>query len=386
MKSACASAWAVLRAVAPSMRVRLLLLAFLAACVSRVEPEVPDYVQRTKSPPFRPPESRKKNPDRVGLTSDEWLRGEMHYMRDDTLEFDSDELDLLTFQWRKVAVLESPRYMTVLLDNQATLSGPIAVKDGKVVVKDRKDEFALFPRDRLVTIVPGGKTERSYWSGKLGLGITSRTGNTNQLDASFSFSLRRRAPRGRFQLDYLGSYSQVNDVETVSNQRLTSRYDIFLSRKWYVTALSIELYRDVITNIDLRSTPQAGFGYYFFKKGMGQSKIDWDVSALLGYRRTSFTTDEPDDTTGNLTFTTSVDWDLTERVEFELAYDVQLGLGEIENSNMNLNFTLAFDLWKDLDLDFTFVWNYVGQPSPNSDGSFPDKNDLKIIFSLAWEF
>ncbi len=368
------------------MRSGLIFLALLAGCASRANPELPDYVQKTKSPPFRPPPPSKKNWDRVELTSEEWLKGEIHYMRDDMLEIDSDELDDLQFEWRKVRVLQSPRYMTILLDNQATLGGPVMVKDQQVVVKHSEDEFALFPRKHLVTIVPGGTTERSYWSGKLGLGITSRSGNTNQVDASFSFSLRRRAPRSRFQLDYLGNYSKVSGVETVSNQRLTSRYDIFVSRKWYGTPLSIELFQDQFTNIALRTTPQAGFGYYFFKKGMGQSVIDWDVSALLGYRLTRFTTDVPNDGIANLTLTTGVDWKITKRIEVEFAYDIQLGLGDISNSNMNLNLTLEFDIWKDIDLDLTFVWNYIGEPAPNDDGTFPENSDTTFILSFAWEF
>jgi hypothetical protein len=87
------------------MRTGLLFLALLAGCVSRVDPELPDYVQKTKSPPFRPPPPSKKNWDRVELTSEEWLKGEIHYMRDDMLEIDSDELDDLQFEWRKVKVL-----------------------------------------------------------------------------------------------------------------------------------------------------------------------------------------------------------------------------------------------------------------------------------------
>ena len=117
------------------MRQALILLAVLGAC-KHTEPPLPDYVEKTNNPPFRPPPKSEKNWDWVQLTSDEWLKGEITFMRDYTLEIDSDELDELRFEWRKIKVLKSPRYMSMLLDNQSELHGPVMVQDNKVVVKE----------------------------------------------------------------------------------------------------------------------------------------------------------------------------------------------------------------------------------------------------------
>jgi len=365
------------------MRSGAVALVLLAACASRKAPPLPGYVRITPAPPFRPPEPVGKNWDWVQLTSDEWLKGEIEYMRNHSLEIDSDELGILDFSWRKVKTLRSPREMSVLLDNQATLRGPLAMKDGEVVVK-RDDGFAVFPRPHLVTLVPGGRDEWSLWSGDLGIGATLRTGNTDQLDASLGFGLRRRAPESRLQIDYLGNYSKVNGEETASNQRLTGRYDLTLSRRWFATPLAVEAYRDPFQNIDARVTPLAGAGYFIYKKGIGQDRIDWDVSALAGYRFTKFRSGE--DGTVTAGFTTSVEWDVSAKLDFEFRYDVQMSVEDPQNTNQNLTLTLEWDLWRDFDLEFSYVLNYVGQPQADEDGDVPKKTDSRFTFGLGWDF
>ena len=363
----------------------LVLILLLVGCASKPEP-LPDYVEKTKNPPFKPPEPTKKNWDWVQLTSDEWLKGEIKYLRDYTLEIDSDELDDLKFSWRKVKTLKSPRLMSLMLDNQATLQGPVMVKDGKVVVK-QKNEFAVFPRANLMTIVPGGATESSYWSGKLSFGFTLRSGNTDQVDTSLGFNVRRRAPRNRFAVEYLGTFGKVNGEETINNQRLTGRYDLFIAPRWFVTPIAVELYRDPFQNIDLRATPLAGAGYYIFKKGLGnQSKIDWHVSALAGYRWTKIQSNADASTTFTVALITGVEWDITPKLEMKFDYDLQIGLPNTSDTNQNLTLRLEWDVVGDLDIDFTFVWNFVGDPQPDENGVLPVNSDFRTIFGIGWEF
>ncbi|MBW2588914.1 MAG: hypothetical protein JRD92_18575, partial [Deltaproteobacteria bacterium] len=50
--------------------------------------------------------------DWVRLASGEWLRGNLERMRDGSLSFDSSELKLLTYDWKKVQELHSPRANT----------------------------------------------------------------------------------------------------------------------------------------------------------------------------------------------------------------------------------------------------------------------------------
>jgi hypothetical protein len=48
--------------------------------------------------------------------------------------------------------------------------------------------------------------------------------------------------------------------------------------------------------------------------------------------------------------------------------------------------TLSFDLFKDFDLDISYVWDRIDKPQPKSDGSIPDRDDFQTIVSIAYEF
>ena len=50
--------------------------------------------------------------DWVRLASGEWLRGNIERMRDGSMEFNSDEIKLITYDWKKVRELHSPRANT----------------------------------------------------------------------------------------------------------------------------------------------------------------------------------------------------------------------------------------------------------------------------------
>jgi hypothetical protein len=68
------------------------------------------------------------------------------------------------------------------------------------------------------------------------------------------------------------------------------------------------------------------------------------------------------------------------------SYDVQVGIPETQDTNQNLSWTLEWDVWKDIDLEFTLVWNFVGAPQADEDGTVPKKGDLRLIFGFGWEF
>ena len=40
----------------------------------------------------------------------------------------------------------------------------------------------------------------------------------------------------------------------------------------------------------------------------------------------------------------------------------------------------------DFDLNFAWVWDHVQEPRPLGDGSFPEKDDTRIILGLGWSF
>ena len=62
----------------------------------------PHVLAEGGKPVWTPDGSRPIGFDWIQLTNGEWLKGDLKVLYNDSLEFDSDELDLLTFDWEDV--------------------------------------------------------------------------------------------------------------------------------------------------------------------------------------------------------------------------------------------------------------------------------------------
>ena len=333
---------------------------------------------RTQSP-FEPVLPEKVAKDWVKLKSGEWLRGEITVLRDKTLEFDSDEFDDVKLEWKDVKELRSPRLTTVTFDDRKTESGTLLVRGDKVLIGDKE-----YDRDKILSIVPGEPKESNYWSGKLTFGFTIREGNVNQLDTNARLFVRRRGPYHKLEFEYTHYITEIDGENTADNQRFTGLWNYFISRKWFLTPAYIELYRDPFQNTSLRVMPAVSVGYHLFDTG----KVMWDIGLGAGYRWTQFDSvaageDETDSTAAILPATT-LEVDITKKVEFRLDTSAQIGVPDTKDTNINFLATLSYEFLKDFDLDLSLQWNRVGQPAANAEGDIPANDDVRLSFGIAW--
>lgn len=343
----------------------------------------PSPVQAEGWAPPGPPQDDPK--DWIRLKSGEWLRGEILALYRHTLDFESDELDQLSLDFDDVREVRTNRPFTILRGDQTTITGTVNVLDDRVVIVNESGEYHT-ERSNVTRMVTGSVRERDHWTGKLSLGASIRAGNTEQLDTSANLFVRRRTAHSRLDFQFLGAYSLVEDVVTQDNERLNSTYDLFVGPRLFVTPLALELFRDPFQNIDLRVLPAAGVGYAL----TDTNSLEWDVFGGLGYRYTRFSStgaDEPDsESLANLLVGTSVESDLTKKLELTFDYSAQIGIENVRDTNQNATLVFSFDVWKDLDFDLTFVWNRVGLPAPDEDGNIPDQDDFRLSVGLGWEF
>jgi len=370
----------------PGRLIALILLAFAAGCLGRYQQTKPVPAEDlTLIPPFPAPEPNPTRLDEIELVSKEILRGRIKYLRDYQLEIDSKEMKDNTFKWRKVRRLTSSKSMRVLRSDQVVAEGPVEVR-GETVVVGQGDTYFVFPRHQLVTIVPGTDTEWSKWHGYFDFGLSVRSGNTNQTDFTLALGLVRRAATSRAKIDYVSSFSSVNSEETVNNQRMTGSYDIFTSARWYVTPFALELYRDVFQNIDLRSTPMIGGGYHILRKSLDRKSMDIDLTVAGGYRYTQFNSGQDPAGVVNLSLIFHWDWAVTPKLDFTIDYDIQIGVTDIQDTNQNFKLQFSWDVMNDFDIDLTLYWYWIGSPQPDSAGVTPENLDLRMVFSIKWEW
>ena len=328
-----------------------------------------------------PPEDRF---DWIQLKSGEWLKGRIKAMQDRELEFDSEELDDQTFDWKDIRQVRSPRMLDMLLIDGSELSGPVMITPTEVTIG--ADSPSIVPRDQLQSLTPGGSRERNYWSGSLSAGLTLRAGNTESVDYNAQAHLQRRTPATRLSLDYIGNYSVQDSVESANNHRLNSEFDLWLSRRLYLILPFAEYYTDPFQNLKHRLTGGVGVGYDL----VIQPKMEWTVSAGPAYQYAWFESAQPGEPTekgaGALVFGTKFDWDITRKIEWTLEYRGQYTSREVGETTHHAVGTLSFDITKRLDFDVSLTWDRIANPKVGSDGVEPKPDDYRLVVGLGADF
>jgi uncharacterized protein DUF481 len=194
-----------------------------------------------QSPPqvFQPTPPAPDTFDWIQLTSDQWLKGEPIALYDGRLEFDSEELENLTFDCDDIRELRTGRVVQVRFKNRTQLTGRLLV-DAKTV-RVLGDTEQQFDRAELLSITPGEPRESSYWSGNVNVGFTLRSGNSDQVEANTVASARRRTVTTRVVLDYVGHYNLTDDIAVTNNQRVTGAMDWFVTSRFFVRPVVAEV-------------------------------------------------------------------------------------------------------------------------------------------------
>jgi hypothetical protein len=338
--------------------------------------------------PFEPPHPSLDDFDWIQLDSGEWLKGELKVLYDKKLEFDSDELDLLEFDWEDVKYVRSSRIISIRFEGPEgpnTVKGILVVNENKVIVTNG-EEIQEFDRSRLVAMAPGAPKEINYWSVKITFGLTLTGGNTEQFQWATIANIKRRTSATRFVIDWLGNFSETEGEQTINNKRVTSHFDVFKTRKYYFTPFFGEYLRDPFVNIKRRITVGAGMGYHIIET----SKTEWDVGGGPAYQQTRFESvpveQDTSEVTAALVIGSHFNTELTKAVDLDLLYNFQIVNKESGTYNHHFIATLETEITNWLDFDVSFVWDRIRDPQPNADGTVPEQDDYYLILGLGVDF
>ena len=322
--------------------------------------------------------------DWIQLKSGEWLKGQLKAMQDRTLEFNSEELNDLTFDWKDIRQVRSPRALDVLSVAGQMVSGPVTITPEQVTVG--VTNASVFPRDQLQSLTPGGSKEANFWSGRGTLGLTLRAGNTRSVEYNAQMHLQRRTPATRLSLDYIGNVSSIDGVESANNHRVNSEFDFWLSQRFYLVLPGVEYYKDPFQNLDHRVTVSLGVGYDLIDR----PNLEWNITTGPAYQYAWFNSAEPGELTEKgtaaLTFGSRLKWDITHRIKWLLEYRGQYTSKEVGETTHHGVSTLSLELTKRFDLDVSFVWDRISQPKVGSDGIQPKPDDFRLVVGLGVDF
>jgi hypothetical protein len=339
----------------------------------------------TNSVAWKPPGAGHDGSDWVQLKSGEWLRGELKYIQNKEVEFDSDEMDQQTLKLKDVSAVYTAHRVFTQFVNQKPVYGKVVISNELVMVEG--PEPLCLHRDLLMGITPsGGRTGIRDWSGEFNLGLSLQSGNNSQTTVSTSAELARRTPNTTLLFDYLGNYSQVNNVQSADNKRLNQSYDIRLNQDWFVRPLQSEYYQDSLANIAYRLTGGVGAGYYIFDR----TGLEWTLSAGPAYQYTRFENVEPsqsdDATTPAAVLNSNFKADITQRLTFIQSWQSIFTSKDSGQYTHHAVSTLEFEIKRHLDLDVSFVWDYLQNPAARADGIVPQNSDYYLTVGFGVRF
>jgi hypothetical protein len=321
--------------------------------------------------------------DWAQLASGEWLRGNIERMRDGSMEFNSDEIKLITYDWKKVRELHSPRANTYNFTDGTDLVGPAMINEEFVVVQT-VDGLVTRPRAELQAIIEHTRRERNYWSTVLRLGLSGNAGNTENLTFNAFWQLVREDTFTRAAITYDGTFGKANRAEVANRHLAGGDVDIFVHPIIYVKALTGQLLYDKFQNIRLRATPATGVGFHLITTYV----VNWDLEfAPAGYQYLSLldpaATVENPQSDGYMMFRMFADIDFTDDIQLLLEWRTNLVYTTIGNTNHigSLDFTVRVTTL--LHLNTSFLYLRTESPFPTSDGTVPKKNDYQIVFGVS---
>jgi len=340
-----------------------------------------------------------KRYDWIELKSGEWLKGKFKALYSKTLEFDSDKLKLLSFDFKDVYQIRSHNIMTVSIQTQEDQNGGFFDIKGTIlhvtgiIRVDRKTIRIIqgsatleFPRDQIISIAYEGTSELQHWSAKVSLSVNANSGNTNQLDYTANAVIQRRTSKSKLRLDYLGNISIRDDLESANNHRFNETFNLYMTRAFFISPVTSEYFRDPYQNIHAQWTVGTGLGYTV----IDTKDIDWSLSLGPAFVRSEYETVETDADAENnswaVQLTTVAEIALTDDIDLNLNYQFSK-LDDTNGKYRHHTITkLENEITSWLDFDITFIWDYLEEPTAKEDGTLPYKNDTQLLLGLGIDF
>jgi putative salt-induced outer membrane protein YdiY len=312
----------------------------------------------------------------------EWLRGRVDWMRNDIMEFDSDEFGPLEVHMRDVAGIHAPHVDTYVFDDRSSLRGRAIITADRIVVETEAG-VENRPRDTLWAIVEGGGRELDYWSTMLDIGLSANRGNSNQVDFNLGWRIVREDKRTLTELAYGLNMGKADGEQTVSRHIAAFLNQVWVSELFFVQPIVGQLLSDRFQDIRFRAQPAVAAGVRF----LDTPNVWWNVSTGPGYQYLKlydpFVGVDDSQHDGLVRFATRARFDMTSDIVLTVHWMTNLTYTAVGNTNHTGTAELLIEVTNTFNFDVSFLYLRTEEPPPRANGTFPVKNDYRLIFGIA---
>src|SRR5579862_5907150 len=208
--------------------------------------------------------------DQVSLKNGDRLTGTIIKSDAKTLVLKTEAAGDVTFQWAAIDSIASTEALHVGLADGQTVVGPVATKDGQLLITTKTAGVVTAAKDS-VTVIRSDAEETAYqasierlqhphlgdfWSGTLDTGLSVTRGNSSTLSYTLSGHAVRQTDRDKITVYTTAVYGK-NDTTSPSQviaHQITGgvRADVNVSERWFVFAAT-DFNSNALQNLNLQN-------------------------------------------------------------------------------------------------------------------------------------
>lgn len=314
--------------------------------------------------------------DEVILNNGDRITGKVVELVDGTLSIKTEYAGTVKIEWKQVQGLST--------------DGPVYLKIGDNLIRATVSESTTGAATLQAEELPTAESvelsqlqSMSYEkkppvkvSGRINVGASSSSGNTNTDQLNGEFQFVARSDKNRFTLLAEVNKGKTDGEQTESNWTTYFGYDHFVTKKLYAYA-SASAENDKFKDINLRTTLGAGAGYQFFDS----KKTNLAMELGLSYVNTDYIEAEDNDYPAARWAMNFVQKMFDSKIEFFNRDSVHSDLQDSKNYFLRTRTGLRFPVVERMNSTIQYNYDYDNNPAPGR-----VKEDKAWLFTLGYTF
>jgi hypothetical protein len=239
--------------------------------------------------------------DQITLKNGDRLTGSIVKSDAKTLVLKTEAAGDVTFQWSAIDAITSTQPLHVGLAGGQMVVGPVASKDGQILVTTQTAGVVTASKDS-VQVIRSDAEQAAYdaamerlqhphlgdfWSGTLDTGLSLTRGNSATLSYTLSGRALRKTDRDKITVYTTVVYAK-NDTTSPSQEiahQITGgvRGDVNFNARWFAFAAT-DFNSNALQNLDLQNVVDGGIGSHI----INTKNTHFDIFAGAGYNQEFF--------------------------------------------------------------------------------------------------
>jgi putative salt-induced outer membrane protein YdiY len=312
--------------------------------------------------------------DEVVLKNGDRITGTLVELAGGKLSIKTEYAGTIEIEWGKVQTFstDGPVYLTI--GENVVLATVLPGEDGMAELESDESLTGEPVELSRLESMSYEKKPAVRVTGRINIGASSTSGNTNQDTLNGSFQVVARSKKNRVTLGAEANRAETDGTQTESNWLAFLGYDHFISKQWYAYA-STSAENDKFKDINLRTTLGAGGGYQFFEND--QTNLSMELG--LSYVNTDFETGMDSDYPAARWAMNFSQMLFKSRVEFFNVDSVHTALDDSDNFFLRTRTGLRFPIVDRLNSTIQYNYDYDDNPAPGR-----VKADKAWLFTLGY--